>query len=211
MTFLALLARALTRLGHRILFALAFGVDTVGIDTLADHVGLDRRGAPLGQLLVVGIGTKVVGMTNGNDHFKLDRLGLGNHFVQLLLAFRTQRRLVEVEQRVGGDGDLVTRGLAPGKAAPLGLAARRLPSAADPCRTCSQPGRWRQRPGSRNRCASRGRRRSLRLHRVGRSRTHDSKESKSVPERARRRRRSGGGEQGHHGVFCSSVHLGFPR
>jgi hypothetical protein len=38
-------------------------------------------------------------------------LGLGDHFVELGLAFRTQRGLVEVEQRVGGDGDLVTRRL----------------------------------------------------------------------------------------------------
>jgi hypothetical protein len=39
---LALRTRALTRLGHRLLLALAFGVDAVGFDSLADQIGLDR-------------------------------------------------------------------------------------------------------------------------------------------------------------------------
>jgi hypothetical protein len=92
--------------GDRLLFALAFGVDAVGFDALGNQVFLDGGSALLGQLLVVGVTTDAVGVADGEDHFELDGLGLGDHFVELGLAFRTQDSLVEVEQGVGSDGDL---------------------------------------------------------------------------------------------------------
>src|SRR5690606_8959667 len=100
--------------GDRLGFALAFGVDAVRIDALRDQVGLDGGGATLGQTLVVGGGTEAVGVADGEDHFQLERLGLGSQFVQLGLAFRLQDGLVEVEQGVGSQLDLVGGGLRSG-------------------------------------------------------------------------------------------------
>ena len=93
--------------GDRLLLALAFGVDTVGFDALGDQVFLDRGSALLGQLLVVGIGTDAVSVTDDQDHFELDGGSLGDQLVELGLAGGTQGGLVEVEQRVGSDGDLL--------------------------------------------------------------------------------------------------------
>jgi len=104
---LALRALALVSLGHGLLLALAFGVDAVGFHALADQVFLDGGSALLGQLLVVGIGAEAVGVADGDDHFELDALDLLDQLVELGLAFGTQGGLVEVEQGVGGEGDLL--------------------------------------------------------------------------------------------------------
>jgi hypothetical protein len=55
---LALVAR------NRLLLALAFGVNTVGFDTLGNQVFLHSGSALFGKLLVVGITTDAVGMTD---------------------------------------------------------------------------------------------------------------------------------------------------
>jgi hypothetical protein len=46
-------------------------------------------------------------MTDSQDDFKLDRLSLGDQFVELGFTSRTQNGLVEVEQCVSSDGDLL--------------------------------------------------------------------------------------------------------
>ena len=84
----------------------AFGVDTVRINALADQVGLDRSGTALGQLLVVGVRADRVGVADGDDRFQIDALGLLGNLIQQLAAFRLQRRLVEVEERVSVEDDL---------------------------------------------------------------------------------------------------------
>ncbi len=105
---LALRTLALTGLGHRLLAALAFGVNTVGRDALGDQIILDGGGALLGQFLVVGSATDTVSVTNSNDNFQVQLLGLANDVIQLGLAFGAQRCLVEVEQRVSSNGDFLT-------------------------------------------------------------------------------------------------------
>ena len=61
--------------------------------------------------MVVGSGTDAVGVADDQDHFELDGTSLGDQFVELGLAFGAQHGLVEVEEGVGGDGDLLTGGL----------------------------------------------------------------------------------------------------
>ena len=85
----------------RLLFALAFGIDATGFEALADDVFLYRRGALVRQLLVVAVRADAVGMTDGNDDFELEFLGLDGEVVELRLAFSTQHSLVVVEQGIG--------------------------------------------------------------------------------------------------------------
>ena len=56
-------------------------------------------------------------MADGDDDFEVDALSLADQVVQLGLAFRLQHRLVEVEERVGGEGDLLARRSGDGTAA----------------------------------------------------------------------------------------------
>src|SRR5690606_14287428 len=93
--------------GDGLLLALAFGVDPVGLDALADQVGLDRFGTTNRQLLVVGIGTDTVGVTDGDDHLERDARQLAGQVVEARLAFGLQHGLVEIEEGVGGEGDLL--------------------------------------------------------------------------------------------------------
>ena len=111
MSALVLLVALALVAGDGLLLALAFGVDAVGFDALAHQVVLDRSGALLGELLVVRVGADAVGVADGDDHFELDALGFGGEIVERLLAFGAQRGLVEVEQRVGGERDLLGGGL----------------------------------------------------------------------------------------------------
>ena len=92
--------------GDRLLLALAFGGYAVGFDALGNQVFLDGGSALLGQLLVVA-SPPMRSVANGQDHFQLDGLGLGDQLVELGLAGRTQDSLVEVEQGVSSDGDLL--------------------------------------------------------------------------------------------------------
>ena len=95
--------------GDGLLLALAFGVDAVLLDALADQVGLDGFGAADRQLLVVGVGADRVGVADGDDDFEVDAAHLADQVVELGLAFGLQHRLVEVEERVGREGDLLAR------------------------------------------------------------------------------------------------------
>ncbi|MPN20642.1 hypothetical protein SDC9_168021 [bioreactor metagenome] len=61
--------------------------------------------------MVVGVGTQTVGVTDGEDDFQLDLLGLGSQVVELGHAFGLQDSLVEVEQGVSRQLDLVSSGL----------------------------------------------------------------------------------------------------
>jgi hypothetical protein len=71
--------------GHRLLLALAFGVNTVGFDALGNQVFLHGGSALFGQLLVVGITTDAVGVADDQDDFQLDGLGLGDQSSSLAL------------------------------------------------------------------------------------------------------------------------------
>ena len=50
--------------------------------------------------MVVSGAADAVGMADGNYDFKFKFSSLGDNFIKFGLAFRTQHRLVEVEQRV---------------------------------------------------------------------------------------------------------------
>ena len=101
---------------------LAFGVDLVSRDALANDVVLNRSSALLGQLLVVSSATDAVSVTNSDNDFEVQAVGLGDDFINLGFAFRTQRRLVEVEERIGSNGDLVASRLRASSSAALRLA-----------------------------------------------------------------------------------------
>ena len=99
---------AVDRVGSdRLALALALGVDAIGFDTLADQVSLDRFGTTHRQLLVVGDGTDAVRVTDRDDDFEVDRTELADEVVQLGLAFRLERGLVEVEECVGCERHLL--------------------------------------------------------------------------------------------------------
>src|SRR3546814_3231513 len=81
----------------------------LGVDALADQVGLDRSSTALGQALVVFFSTDRVGVADGDDGFEVDALGLLGNLIQQLAAFRLQRRLVEIEERVGVEDNQIGR------------------------------------------------------------------------------------------------------
>src|SRR5690606_262716 len=87
--------------GDGVGFALAFGVDTVGRDALADEVVLHGSGAALGQTQVVLLGTDRVGVADGDQGFEVQCFNLSGHLIEDLTAFGLERGLVEVEERVG--------------------------------------------------------------------------------------------------------------
>ena len=62
--------------GLRLGFALAFGVDAVRLDALADQVILDGLGPTLGQLLVVLVGADAVSVADRDDDFQRDLVEL---------------------------------------------------------------------------------------------------------------------------------------
>ena len=53
--------------------------------------------------MVISDAADAVGMADGNHDFKFKFSSLGDNFIKFGLAFRTQHRLVEVEQRVSGN------------------------------------------------------------------------------------------------------------
>src|SRR5690554_2027243 len=94
--------------GHRLALALAFGVDTLSVETTGHEVVLHGCGTTLRQALVVAVGADAVGVAGCKDDFEVDLIGFGGQFVKLLTAFRTQDGFVEVEQGVGGQLDLLS-------------------------------------------------------------------------------------------------------
>ena len=95
--------------GHRLLLALAFGVDAVLLDALADQISLHGFGTTHRQLLVVGVVADRVGVTDGDDDFEVDATHLADQIVELGAAFRLEHGLVEVEECVGSEGHLLAR------------------------------------------------------------------------------------------------------
>src|SRR5678815_2058785 len=91
----------------RLLLALAFGVDAVLLDALARQVGLDGFGTTNRQRLVVGVATDRVGVADGDDDFQVQASHLADEVVELGLAFGLENGLVEVEERISGEGDLL--------------------------------------------------------------------------------------------------------
>src|SRR5689334_9142244 len=92
------LADARTRRNQRIVEALAFDGDAIGVKTFADHLVLDRLGTTDRQRLVVAVGADGVGVA-GDEHLdEAVRLrgpdGFRNHFLRLV----RQVRLIEVEE-----------------------------------------------------------------------------------------------------------------
>ena len=81
------------------------------LDALRHQVGLDRLGAAHRQRLVVGVGADRVGVADRDHHFEVDAADLVRQVVELRLALGLDHRLVEVEQHVGGEGDLLGDGL----------------------------------------------------------------------------------------------------
>lgn len=49
-------------------------------------------------------------MADSDDHLEVDALGLADQVIQLCLGFGLQDRLVDVEERVGSEGDLLADG-----------------------------------------------------------------------------------------------------
>src|SRR5690606_17868072 len=87
-------------------FALAFRVDAVSGDALADQVVLDGVGATLGQTLVVLLATDGVGVTHGDQGFEVQGFNLRSNLIQNLATFGLQCVFVEVEEGVGVQDDL---------------------------------------------------------------------------------------------------------
>src|SRR5579864_4419577 len=79
---------------NRVALALAFRVDTVGFDALADEVCLDSLSTAHRQTVVVGHRTDTVRVTRRNHNFQVQSLDSRNEFVQLFLASRLQDSLV---------------------------------------------------------------------------------------------------------------------
>src|SRR5690606_945018 len=96
--------------GHGLELTLAFGVDAVGVDALADQVLLDRVGTALGQTLVVLLGTDGVGVADRDQGFEVDGRSLRGDLVENLTTFGLERVFVEVEEGVGVQDDLGGRG-----------------------------------------------------------------------------------------------------
>src|SRR5690606_28307439 len=82
-------------------FALAFRVDTVGGDALANEVGLNGVSTTLRQALVVLFGTDGVGVADSDQGFEVQSFNLRSNLIEDLTAFRLQGVLVEVKERVG--------------------------------------------------------------------------------------------------------------
>ena len=209
----ALRSLALIGLGDWLLAALAFGVDAVGRDALADQVVLDGSGALLGQFLVVRGTTDTVSVTNGDDYFENQLVGLGDDVVKLGLAFRAQGGLVEVEQCVGGDGYL----LAGGGRAGFGRVAR---SAGSGCLrfanllrqeilvTLATSGIL----GSGGRGPEVGASAETEWVHDDFATTIDGINAiNCLCLRQRGAEAKGYGQQGHHGMFCCFIHLDSPR
>ena len=90
----------------RAALALALGVDAVLLDALGLHVGLHRFSASDGQRAGCRHRSDRIGVTDRDDHFQVDAAHLAHQVVELGLALGLQHGLVEVEERVGGVGDL---------------------------------------------------------------------------------------------------------
>src|SRR5690606_12990018 len=81
-------------------FALAFRVDAVRSDALADQVVLNGVGATLGQALGVLFATDGVSVTHSDQGFEVQSFNLRSNLIQNLTAFGLQRVFVEVKEGV---------------------------------------------------------------------------------------------------------------
>src|ERR1700761_2250693 len=93
----------------RVALALAFRIDTVGFDALADEVCLHSLSTAQRQTVVVLVRTDTVRVTRCDDDFKVQRADLRCQIVQLFLASRLQDCLVKVEQCVSLIRNLLAR------------------------------------------------------------------------------------------------------
>src|SRR5471032_1627911 len=85
---------------NRLTLALAFRVDTVGFDALADQVCLDSLCTTQRQAIVVLVRTDTVRVTRCDHNFQVQVANLRCEIVKLCLAAWLQDGLVEVEQSV---------------------------------------------------------------------------------------------------------------
>src|SRR5215210_7324190 len=92
--------------GHGLALAFALGADLVARNSGGSEILLHRCGAPLGKSLVVLFRGDPVGMAYGIDLVHLGALDARSEAVELAFAFFLQRGLVEIEQHVGGEGEL---------------------------------------------------------------------------------------------------------
>ena len=97
-------------MGDGFRFALAFRIDAAGLDTLAHQVILDRIGAALGELLVVNVAAKAVGVAGGENFVIRHAVKLAYQAIEHRLAFGLQYRFVKREQRIAREAELLRRG-----------------------------------------------------------------------------------------------------
>jgi hypothetical protein len=85
---------------HRLFLALAFSVNTVGLNAFAHQIGFDGFGSANRELLIVAVTTNVVGMTYGNHDLNIHAFDIGDQLVKLGATFRFQDCLVEIKESV---------------------------------------------------------------------------------------------------------------